>query len=110
MASHSSLLTATHQLPVLLVCTPAAMAQRADVDLLLKKAKSILHPNVQIMRINEITHPEVVCSFGFSALPAFVLLQRGLELWRYTGSVDSPEFFYQLGNQMEQTSLKTGNR
>jgi len=106
MAPHSSLLTAAPQLPVLLVFTPPTPAQRVEVDWFLDKARSVLNPTVQIMRISEETHPEVVHSFGFTSLPAFVLLQRGLELWRYSGPVDSPDFFSQLDNQMAQTYLK----
>ncbi len=107
MASHSLSLTAAPQLPVLLVFTPHTLAQRVEIDWLLDKARSVLNPTVQIMRISEETHPEVVRSFGFTSFPAFVLLQRGLELWRYSGPVDSPDFFNQLGNQMAQTYLKT---
>lgn len=107
MAPYSSLLTAAPQLPVLLVFSPAAPDHRAEVDRLLEKALSVLSLTVQIMRVSETTHPEVVRSFGFTALPAFVLLQRGQELWRYSGPVDGSELFFQLGDQLAQTSLKT---
>jgi len=96
MAPPSSLLTTAPQLHVLLVYTPTATVQRAEIDRLLEKARSVLNPAMPIMRISETTHPEVVRSFDFTSLPTFVLLQRGLELWRYTGPVDDPELFYQL--------------
>lgn len=100
MASYSSLLMETPQLPILLVFSPAAPAQRAEVDRLLDKIRLLLNPGVQVMRVSETTHPEVVSSFGFSSVPGFVLLQRGLELWRYSGPADSPELFAQLDSQM----------
>ncbi len=109
MVSYSSLLTATSQLPVLLVVTPAAPASHSDIDRLIAKAKSVLDPAVQVMRINETTHPEVVRSFGFTALPGFVLLQRGLELWRHTGVITGPELFHQLGIHMKQAQTKPIN-
>jgi hypothetical protein len=88
MSPPSSLLKTAPQLPVLLVCKPAV--HRVEVDQLLGKARPVLNPAMPIMHISETTHPEVVQSFDFMSLPAFVLLQRGLELWRYTGPVDSP--------------------
>ncbi|MVM31727.1 thioredoxin [Spirosoma sp. HMF4905] len=103
MAPSSSLLTDSPQRPVLLIFTSASSTQRVEIDQLLEKAQTVLNPTVKIMRVSETTHPEVVRSFGFTSLPAFVLLQQGLELWRYSGPVDNPELFH----QMDQTFLKT---
>lgn len=103
MVPYSSLMTTAPQAPVLLVFTPTTSVQRSQVDQLLEKARSVLNPGLQIMRVSETTHPEVVRSFGITSLPAFVLLQRGQELWRYSGPVDNPELFHELGNQMKQT-------
>ncbi|WP_420148607.1 thioredoxin domain-containing protein [Spirosoma sp.] len=107
MAPYSSLMTLAPQVPVLLVFTPATSGQRSEIEQLLERARSLLNPGLQIMRVSETTHPEVVRSFGITLLPAFVLLQSGQELWRYSGPVDSSELFQELGNQMEQSSLKT---
>jgi len=101
MVSPSSLEPAAAQRSVLLVCTSAAPAYHADVDRLLENLRSGLDATVQLMHINETTHPEVVRSFGFVVLPAFVLLRQGLELWRYAGPIDSPELFYQLNCQVQ---------
>lgn len=106
MIPNPSLLTAAPHRPVLLVFTPVASAQRVDVERLVEKARVVLNPTVQILCVNETTHPEVVSSFQFTSIPAFVLLQRGLELWRYTGPVDSPDLLGQLSNQMEQVALQ----
>ncbi|MVM38567.1 thioredoxin [Spirosoma sp. HMF3257] len=103
MTSHSSLLTDSPQRPVLLIFTSASPVQRIEIDQLMEKAQSLLNPTVKIMRVSATIHPEVVRSFGFTSLPAFVLLQQGMELWRYSGPIDSPELF----TQMHQTFLKT---
>ncbi|GAB3986582.1 hypothetical protein GCM10028807_04320 [Spirosoma daeguense] len=105
MASQPSFFTATLQRPVLLICTATTPTQRAEVDQLLEKLRAVLTPTVQIMRVSETTHPEVVRSFGFTSVPSFVLLLRGLELWRYSGSVDNPELLAQLAEQMQQPSF-----
>lgn len=108
MKSPSPLLTPV-QLPVLLVFTPAALSPQAEVDQLVEKARSVLNPSVRIVCITETTHPEVVSSFGFASQPSFVLLQRGLELWRHTGSIDSPEFVQQLSAQLDQPVFRNLN-
>lgn len=94
--------TAVPQRPVLLVFMPAASVHRLEVDRVLEQIRSVLNQSVHIMRVSETTHPEVVRSFGFSASPAFVLLQQGLELWRYSGAIDSPGLFSELNDQIEQ--------
>ena len=40
---------------------------------------------IQVLRIDEATHPAVVRSFNGRGLPAFVLTRHGLELWRQQG-------------------------
>ncbi len=40
---------------------------------------------IQVLRIDEATHPAVVRSFDGRGLPAFVLTQHGLELWHQQG-------------------------
>ncbi|MBD2756933.1 thioredoxin family protein [Spirosoma validum] len=107
MIPYSSLMTSALQAPVLLVFTAATPTQRSEVEQLLDKAQSVLNPSLQIIRVSETTHPEVVRSFGITALPAFVLLLRGQELWRYAGPVDNPQLFHQLDSQMLKTSPKT---
>lgn len=107
MSSTPSSPIAAPQLPVLLVFTPSTSVNGREADRLLEQACSALNLTVQVMRVSETTHPEVVRSFGFTALPAFVLLQQGLELWRYSGPVDSPDLISELNHQMQQTILQT---
>lgn len=40
---------------------------------------------VQVLAIDEASHPAVVRSFGAPALPACVLVRQGVELWRQPG-------------------------
>lgn len=105
MIPYASLLISASQPPVLLAFTSAASTQRTKMNQLLEQALSVLTPALQIMCITETAHPEVVRSFGFITLPAFVLLQCGQELWRCAGAVDSVDLICQLKNQIEPTSL-----
>ncbi|MBN8825867.1 MULTISPECIES: thioredoxin [unclassified Spirosoma] len=88
MALTSSVFPVLPQQPILLVCTSASNSQRLDIDWLLAKLRSLVKPGIQIMCIDESTHPEVVRSFGFTSFPGCVLLQQGFELWRYAGPID----------------------
>ncbi|UFH55927.1 co-chaperone YbbN [Spirosoma sp. KNUC1025] len=108
MRSYSPLTTEAPKLAILLVFTSASPAQRVEVDRLLEKIKLVISPAVQIIRVSEAAHPEVVRSFEIRSLPTLILLKRGQELWRYSGAIDNPELLHQLGNQMEQPSLKIG--
>jgi hypothetical protein len=71
---------------VLLVLLPLATgseatAARASLGALQQQ----LGPGVRVLAIDEATHPAVVRSFGPAALPASVLVHRGVELWRQPG-------------------------
>ncbi|ADB37319.1 hypothetical protein [Spirosoma linguale] len=107
MVTYSALPTTASQRPVLLVVTPSEAKKRAEVDQVMETIQTELNPAVQIMRITDTTHPEVVRSFNFSALPAFVLLQQGQELWWHTGQIDSPDVFLELYQQVEIILHKT---
>ncbi|WP_461089640.1 thioredoxin domain-containing protein [Spirosoma gilvum] len=97
------MVTTAPQLPVLLVFTSSSAVQQTHVGHLLDTLRSVLRPQVQIMQVNESSHPEIVRSFGITSLPAFVLLKRGLELWRYTGPIDNSDLFNQLHTQLIET-------
>ncbi|WP_210517902.1 thioredoxin [Hymenobacter terricola] len=40
---------------------------------------------IRVLTIDEASHPSVVSSFEPTELPAWVLMQRGIELWRQQG-------------------------
>ncbi|WP_051097242.1 hypothetical protein [Spirosoma panaciterrae] len=88
MAPTTSAFSALPQQPILLVCTSVSSSHHLDMDWLLAKLRLLVNPGIQIMCIDEATHPEVVRSFGFTSFPACVLLQQGFELWRYGGPID----------------------
>ncbi|MBT9394998.1 thioredoxin [Hymenobacter sp. NST-14] len=69
---------------VLLVLLPLA-PRPADLPAALGQLQHQLGPQVQVLRIDEATHPAVVRSFGTTELPACVLLRDGVELWRHQG-------------------------
>ncbi|WP_461147102.1 thioredoxin domain-containing protein [Spirosoma pulveris] len=107
MLTHSALPKPASQRPVLLVVSPSGVGKWAEVDQVMERIRTGLDPAVQIMRITDTTHPEVVRSFNFNALPAFVLLQQGQELWWHTGQIDSPDIFHELYQQVEIVLHKT---
>lgn len=44
---------------------------------------------IRVLRIDASTHPSVVSSFNATDLPCFVLVHRGIELWRACGVPDA---------------------
>ena len=52
-----------------------------------------LGPAIQVLQIDEATHSAVVRSFDGPALPAFVLLRHGVELWRQVGLPNNQGIF-----------------
>jgi hypothetical protein len=62
--------------------------QRAELYWLADSVQSQLGSLVRVLRIDEATHREVVQSFAITQTPAFVLLRRGVELWRQQGLSD----------------------
>ena len=78
---------------VLLVLLPvavsdAARAGRATVLAGLSRLQRQLGAAIQVLRVDEATHPAVVHSFDVGGLPAFVLTWHGTELWRAQGLPD----------------------
>lgn len=58
---------------------------RAATLAALQKLQQELGTAIQVLRIDEATHPAVVRSFNERGLPAFVLARHGTELWRQQG-------------------------
>jgi hypothetical protein len=44
---------------------------------------------VRVTRVDARAHPEVTHSFGVGRVPAFVLLSKGKEIWRYDGPINA---------------------
>lgn len=79
------------QSAVLLVFMPSERAdrpQRAALTTLTDLLQGHLGGLLRILRIDEATNPDVVRSFAITHPPAFVLVRRGIELWRQEGMCD----------------------
>lgn len=80
------------QLAVLLIFfMPSTLANRQQRALLTDLADSLqaqLGGLLRILRIDKTNHPDVVQSFAITQTPAFVLVRRGIELWRQEGLSD----------------------
>lgn len=76
---------------LLIFFIPAEQANRPQRVLLTALADSLqVHfaGQLLVLRIDEANHPDVVQSFAISRMPAFVLIRRGIELWRQEGMSD----------------------
>ena len=74
---------------VLLVLLPlaAGVAQPvpASTRTMLDKLQFRLGTVIRVLVVDEENDPDVVRSFRVAALPAFLLVRQGVELWRQTG-------------------------
>lgn len=61
---------------------------------------------LRILKIDDATHPEVIASFGVGQRPAFVLVQKGAEIWRQEGLTDFEQLRLALQSKVE--SLPVG--
>lgn len=76
---------------LLIFFMPPALANRAERASLVVLANSLqqeLSGLVRVLRIDEDIHLDVVRSFAITKMPAFVLVRRGVELWRQEGLTD----------------------
>ncbi len=79
---------------VLLVLLPTAVLGAAEPGrtatlAALNRLQQELGAAIQVLRVDEATHPAVVRSFDGRGLPAFVLTRHGVELWRQQGLPDA---------------------
>lgn len=79
---------------VLLVLLPAPVSRAGRTSEAVSPAaldalQHQLEPAIRVLRINEFSHPSVVSSFHAAALPCFVLVHHGIELWRECGLPDA---------------------
>jgi thioredoxin-like negative regulator of GroEL len=84
---------------VLLVLLPpvgTAQPVRAATLAALRALQQQLGPIIRVLTVDEDTHPLVVHSFSPPDLPAFVLVQHGVELWRQQGLPEGEHIVAQL--------------
>jgi hypothetical protein len=62
--------------------------QRAELTTLADSIQTQLGSLVRVLRVDETSHPDVMQSFAITQTPAFVLIRRGVELWRQQGLSD----------------------
>lgn len=87
---HPVLITAKSAV-LLIFFMPSELAnrqQRAFLTALADSLQEYFGKQLRVLRIDEATHPDVVQSFAITQTPAFVLVRRGIELWRQVGMSD----------------------
>ncbi|MCB2376244.1 thioredoxin [Hymenobacter sp. BT635] len=94
MTTSTSLPVGPAATPVLLVLLPVGVAGAAHptqtaTNAFLHALQHKLGAAIRVMRIQEAHHPAVVRSFQLAELPALVLVQQGVELWRHQGLPDA---------------------
>jgi hypothetical protein len=62
--------------------------QRVELTTLADSIQAQLGSLIRVLRIDEASHPDVMQSFAITQTPAFVLIRRGVELWRRQGLSD----------------------
>lgn len=78
---------------VLLVFMPSKETDRRQHQIVSTLADALqgqLDESVRVLKIDEAAHGEVIRSFDITSRPAFVLVQRGVELWRHEGLTAEP--------------------
>ena len=76
--------------PLLLVLLPLVAAEvaqqvRTATRTMLDTLQQRLGTPIQLLVVDEANDPDVVRSFRLPALPAFLLMRQGAELWRQPG-------------------------
>ncbi|OON66226.1 hypothetical protein [Hymenobacter sp. CRA2] len=87
-ASSSKPLPPASEAAVLLVLLPVARPEGQPTTAALEQLQHRLGSSIRVLKINEASHPTVVHSFHATELPACVLVQQGIELWRHSGLPD----------------------
>jgi hypothetical protein len=81
---------------VLLPPVGTALPVRAATLAALQALQQRLGSVIRVLTVDEGSHPVVVHSFSPGELPAFVLVRRGVELWRQQGLPEGEAIVAQL--------------
>ncbi|GAB3638106.1 hypothetical protein GCM10027422_36960 [Hymenobacter arcticus] len=88
---------------LLVLLPPVGTARPVRVATLaaLQALQQQLGSGIRVLSVDEASHPAVVRSFQPADLPAFVLVRRGVELWRQQGLPEGefivPQLLARLG-------------
>ncbi|GAA4448089.1 hypothetical protein GCM10023189_05470 [Nibrella saemangeumensis] len=64
--------------------------------------KKAMGSYVQITKVDTDAQPEITRTFNVQQLPAFILFDHGLEVWRHEGTIDG-----QILNQLVQQKVES---
>ena len=106
---HPLLLTARSAV-LLIFFMPSDRINRPQWMVLTALATSVqaqLGSLVRVLCINEADHPDVVQTFAITQMPAFVLLRRGVELWRQQGLTDEATLVEGIRQLLTVDSVKS---
>lgn len=92
LASSPVLFPEAATLLVLLPLPYEEPAHRAATEAWPRGLRARLGPAIRVLKLDEASHPAVVRSFGTPALPAYVLVRHGVELWRQSGLPEEETF------------------
>ncbi|MCR5889714.1 hypothetical protein LRS06_18435 [Hymenobacter sp. J193] len=94
-------------LVLLPVATAATHSSQTATNTFLNTVQHKLEPVIRLLRIQEASHPAVVRSFQPDELPAMVLVQHGVELWRQQGLPDGEAIISLLLSKVQPLSTPT---
>ena len=92
----SALATDSAVLLVLLPTVGTALPVRTATLAAMQVLQQRLGSGIRVLSVNDASHPAVVRSFQPADLPAFVLVRRGVELWRQQGLPEGESIVDQL--------------
>ncbi|WP_164851373.1 thioredoxin family protein [Larkinella soli] len=90
---------------VLLVFMPGQPPDRRSTEGLLQRVQGILGNAVRITKVETGLHPDVVSTFGVQSFPSFVLVKRGVEVWRHSGLIDRDELILLLSGHLGMAGI-----
>lgn len=93
-------------LPVVLLVFPFSQPQnlggKSASSVAAEGLKRSVGSSVQVTKVDTNAQPEIIRTFNVQQLPAFLLFNQGLEIWRHEGSLDE-----QLLSQLIQQKVNS---
>lgn len=86
--SHPIIVPAQAAVLLLFTSPGRVVPQRATLLAFGQRLQQRFGSQLRLLRIDEVSHPDVVHSFGITQTPTCVLVRQGVELWRQEGLPD----------------------